>query len=50
MRNACIALGNSTLRPGTADEGRIRVLLERLAASEDRILAESALWALSRIQ
>ena len=50
MRNACIALGNSGLRPGMADQGRIRVLLDRLAASEDRVLAESAQWALSRIQ
>jgi epoxyqueuosine reductase len=50
MRNVCIALGNSGLRPGMADQGRIRVLLDRLAASEDRVLAESAQWALSRIQ
>jgi epoxyqueuosine reductase len=50
MRNACIALGNSTARPGTAEQGRIRLLLKRLAASGDQILAESALWALSRIQ
>ncbi len=50
MRNACIALGNSGLRPGTADHDRISDLLERLAASEDQVLAESAQWALSRIQ
>jgi epoxyqueuosine reductase len=50
MRNACIALGNSGVRPGMADQGRIRTLLERLAASGDQVLAESARWALSRIQ
>jgi epoxyqueuosine reductase len=50
IRNACIALGNSGLRPGMTDHGRIRSLVERLAASEDQVLAESARWALSRIQ
>jgi epoxyqueuosine reductase len=50
MRNACIALGNSGVRPGTADHDRISDLLDRLAASEDPVLAESARWALSRIQ
>jgi epoxyqueuosine reductase len=50
LRNACMALGNAVLRPGMADQSRIRVLLDRLAASEDQVLAESAQWALSRIQ
>ncbi len=50
IRNACIAIGNSGLRPGTADHHRISDKLERLAASEDQILAESARWALSHIQ
>jgi len=50
IRNACIALGNSGLRPGTADHHRISDRLERLAASEDQVLAESARWALSHIQ
>jgi epoxyqueuosine reductase QueG len=50
MRNACIALGNSRLRPGSAAHDRISDLLERLGASEDEVLAESARWALSRIQ
>jgi epoxyqueuosine reductase len=50
IRNACIALGNSRLRPGTAAHDRISDLLERLAASQDQVLAESARWALSRIQ
>jgi epoxyqueuosine reductase len=50
IRNACIALGNSGLRPGMTDHGRMRSLVERLAESEDQVLAESARWALSRIQ
>ena len=50
LRNACIALGNSGLRPGMADHHRISDTLERLAASADQVLAESARWALSRIQ
>jgi epoxyqueuosine reductase len=50
IRNACIALGTSGVRPGTAEHGRISAQLNRLAASEDQVLAESARWALSRIQ
>jgi len=50
VRNACIALGNSGLRPGTANHGRVSDLLNRLAGSGDQVLAESARWALSRIQ
>jgi epoxyqueuosine reductase len=50
VRNACIALGNSGLGRGTAAHARISVLLERLATSSEQIIAESARWALSRIQ
>jgi len=50
IRNSCIAVGNSGLRRGMADHARICDLLEQLAASEDQVLAESARWALSRIQ
>jgi epoxyqueuosine reductase len=50
LRNACIALGNSGIRPRMAEHRRIADALERLAASEDEVLAESARWALSRIQ
>jgi epoxyqueuosine reductase len=50
IRNSCIAVGNSGLRRGMADHARICDMLERLAASEDHVLAESARWALSRIQ
>jgi epoxyqueuosine reductase len=50
VRNACIALGNSELHPGTTTYDRINNLLQRLASSDDAVIAESALWALSRIQ
>jgi epoxyqueuosine reductase len=50
VRNACIAIGNSTIQKGTAAHTRIAGLLERLAASPEPAIAESALWALSRIQ
>jgi len=50
MRNACIAIGNSGVGPGMVDQVRISEILERLAAAEDQVLAESARWALSRIQ
>jgi len=50
LRNACIALANSGIRPRMAEHRRVADALERLAASEDEVLAESARWALSRIQ
>jgi epoxyqueuosine reductase len=50
VRNACIALGNAELHSGTPAHHRISELLKRLSASDDPIIAESALWALSRIQ
>ncbi len=50
VRNACNALGNSKLRRGTRVHARASVLLERLAASAEPVIAESARWALSRIQ
>jgi epoxyqueuosine reductase len=50
VRNTCIALGNSSLRRGTPAHERIIQLLDRLAASTEDIIAESAQWALSRIQ
>ena len=50
LRNACIALGNSSLSPGTAVHTRICGVLKRLAAQSDPLIAESAQWALSRIQ
>jgi len=50
MRNACIALGNSGLQRGMTNHARFRGLLERLLTAEDQVIAESARWALSRIQ
>src|SRR5258707_11622458 len=50
VRNACIALGNSDLRRGARPYQRITKLLQRLSASTDSVISESAIWALSRIQ
>jgi epoxyqueuosine reductase len=50
VRNTCIALGNSGVRRGTASHARISALLEQLAGSREQVIAESARWALSRIQ
>ena len=50
VRNACIALGNSGLKRSTPAHVRIIHLLEWLAACPEEIIAESAQWALSRIQ
>jgi len=50
VRNACIALGNSNLSVRTPGYDRILASLSRRSASEDAVIAESALWALSRIQ
>jgi hypothetical protein len=50
VRNACIALGNSSIRKGTTEHARIAALLERLSALPEPVIAESARWALSRIE
>ena len=50
IRNACIAAGNSNIQPGSASHARICDSLNRLVACGDAIVAESAQWALSRIQ
>jgi len=50
VRNACIALGNFNFSGGAAARERSIALLRRLAASQDAVIAESALWAMSRIQ
>ncbi len=49
VRNACVALGNSHLGPSSAARPRIVRLLERLAASEDAVIAMHARWALARL-
>jgi epoxyqueuosine reductase QueG len=50
VRNACVALGNSPVRPGGVDYERVVELLRRLTESEIITISESARWALSRIQ
>jgi len=50
VRNACVALGNAVLPRGSHDRERISALLTRLSASAEPLIAESAKWALSRIQ
>jgi epoxyqueuosine reductase len=50
VRNACIALGNSAPTRHSIHHERISVLLTRLSTSSEPLIAESALWALSRIQ
>ncbi len=50
VRNACIALGNVGLSRENKGHDTAVKLLERLANSGDLVIAESAQWALSRIQ
>ncbi len=49
VRNACVALGNSRIARGSRAHARIVALLERLAASDDSLIAEHARWALRRL-
>ena len=49
LRNACVAAGNSGLRPGEPRYTEIRGKLAEIAASPDAILAEHARWALARL-
>jgi len=50
VRNACIALGNSSAPTDTAAVASVRDTLQRLANSPEIHIAESAQWALARIQ
>jgi len=50
VRNACIALGNATMPGDAAAADRVCQLLRRLTESENSTIAESAQWALARIQ
>ena len=50
VRNACIALGNSRVTPNSAVHARFISLLQHLADSSEIHIAESAQWALARIQ
>jgi epoxyqueuosine reductase len=49
VRNACIALGNSHMARGSDTHKRVVVLLDRLAASDDSLIAEHARWAMQRL-
>jgi epoxyqueuosine reductase len=48
VRNACVALGNARMEKASPAYVRVRSLLERLAGSEDALIAEHARWALER--
>jgi epoxyqueuosine reductase len=50
MRNACIALGNSNIARDSAAGERVLEVLARLGACGEAMVAESAQWAVSRIQ
>jgi epoxyqueuosine reductase len=50
VRNACIALGNAKFERGAPAHQEAVDVLERLSASNDPVISESAHWALSRIQ
>jgi epoxyqueuosine reductase len=50
LRNACIALGNQCVQPGSDKFRQITGTLQGLSESSDPAIAESARWALARIQ
>jgi epoxyqueuosine reductase len=50
VRNACIALGNAAIPAEGEARKRIAALLQAHARGSDPVVAESAQWALSRIQ
>jgi epoxyqueuosine reductase len=50
VRNACVALGNSLSQLDAVERRRASELLTRLAGSTIPTIAESAQWALSRIE
>ena len=50
VRNACVALGNSRGSRDSESRARIAALLEGLAESADKIVAEHAQWALDRLR
>ena len=49
VRNACVALGNSGLEKSAAGYSRVIHVLDRLASSDDSLIAEHAKWALMRL-
>jgi epoxyqueuosine reductase len=48
VRNACVALGNAEIARDSAAHERVIALLERLASSDDALIAEHAQWGLAR--
>jgi epoxyqueuosine reductase len=48
VRNACVALGNAAIPRDSQAHARIVAALERLASSDDTLIAEHAQWALAR--
>jgi epoxyqueuosine reductase len=50
MRNVCIALGNSNVAKDSAAGERVMAALVKLQACDELMVAESAQWAISRIQ
>jgi epoxyqueuosine reductase len=50
VRNACVALGNSGVSNDSDAHRRVVRLLERLAGSDDPLIAEHARWALTRLK
>jgi epoxyqueuosine reductase len=50
MRNVCISLGNAQIDTREPAGQEIVSTLQQLAIAADPVIAESALWALSRIQ
>lgn len=49
VRNACVAIGNSTPAANSKEHGQAVAILEKLAASDDAIISEHANWALKRL-
>ena len=50
LRNACIALGNQSVQPDSDRYREIAGTLQSLSGCSDAVIAESARWALLRIQ
>ena len=50
VRNACIALGNAAFERDCEAHRQAVAILKQLSTSNDPVISESALWALSRIQ
>jgi epoxyqueuosine reductase len=49
VRNACVALGNSSVERNSVAHKRVVGLLERIAGGDDALIAEHARWAIARL-